>query len=200
METFAKKIRHGSGPRFDPLLEERGRWIAGEAQKHDIEMADDVIGVMAQANQQIVGDFNPFIEQFGEILPPNLERNFSGFFMRKNAIVFKVNPDKLAARIAILKEQLLIAKFVGPKPTSQEMEMWLITLNLELRGSTLTLCRNVGKSYFFMQGDDMDALHNALMLSPFKSKWGMYMLQSWVPYFHHNNPNNLAFPTCVALR
>ena len=151
METFAKKIRHGSGPRFDPLLEERGRWIAGEAQKHDIEMADDVIGVMTQANQQIVGDFNPFIEQFGEILPPNLERNFSGFFMRKDAIVFKVNPDKLAARIAILKEQLLIAKFVGPKPTSQEMEMWLITLNLELRGSTLTLCRNVGKSYFFMQ-------------------------------------------------
>ena len=163
-------------------------------------MADVVIDVMAETSQQIVRDLNPFKEQFGEILPPNLKMNSSGFFMRKDAIVFKVNPDKLAARIAIFKEHLLIAKFVGPKPTSQEMEMWLETLNLELRGSTLALCINVGKGYFFFQGDDMDALHNALMLSPFKSKWETCMLQRWVPCFNHDNLSNLAFPTWVALR
>lgn len=123
MESFAEKVRYGSGLRFDPLLEERGGWIAGEAQKRHMEMADAVIEVMAEASQTILGDLNPFKEEYGEILPSNLEKNFSGFLMRKDAIVFKVNMDKLAARIALLKDQLLIAKFVGPKPTSQDMGM-----------------------------------------------------------------------------
>ena len=39
-ETFADKVRAGGGMRFDPMLEEKGGWIAGEAQRHDIEMAE----------------------------------------------------------------------------------------------------------------------------------------------------------------
>jgi hypothetical protein len=38
------------------------------------------------------------------------------------------------------------------------------------------------------------------MMSPFKSKWGTCMIQSWVPAFNPDNPSNLAFPTWVALR
>ena len=48
--------------------------------------------------------------------------------------------------------------------------------------------------------EDQDALHNALMLSPFKSKWGVCMIQSWVLGFIPDNPNNLAFPTWVTLK
>ena len=47
---------------------------------------------------------------------------------------------------------------------------------------------------------DKDVLYNALMLSPFKTKWGTCMLQSWIPGFNPDNPSNLAFPTCIALR
>ena len=108
-------------------------------------MADAVIEVMAEASQTTMGDLNHFKEQYGEILPPNLERNFSGFLIRKDAIVFKVNKEKLAARIALLKDQLLIAKFVEPKSTSQNMDLWLKTLNEGLRGSTLSFSSKVGK-------------------------------------------------------
>lgn len=38
------------------------------------------------------------------------------------------------------------------------------------------------------------------MFSPFKLDWGTCLLQSWIPGFNPNNPNNLAFPTWVALR
>lgn len=31
------------GIRFDPMLEEKGGWILGEALKHDVEMVDAVI-------------------------------------------------------------------------------------------------------------------------------------------------------------
>lgn len=38
------------------------------------------------------------------------------------------------------------------------------------------------------------------MLSPYISKWGTYMLQSWILGFNHDNPCNLAFPTWISLR
>lgn len=56
------------------------------------------------------------------------------------------------------------------------------------------------KGFFILSGEDRDALNNTLMLSPFKSKWGTCLIQSWVPRFNHDNPSNLAFPTWVRLR
>jgi len=201
METFATKVRYGGEPRFDPMLEERGGWVAGEGPKGDTVMSEAIIEVLAEASKQISGNqLNPFKEQYGEILPGKLERNFSGFLVRKDAITFKVDTQKLNARIALLKEQLLIAKFLGPKPAPQDLERWLTTLNQELVRSKVSYCMNVGKGFIFLRGEDPNAIHNVLMLSPFKSKWGTCMLQSWVPGFNPNNPSNLAFPTWVALR
>jgi hypothetical protein len=191
----------GGKPRFDPMLEERGGWVAGEGPKGDTEMSEAVIEVLAEASKQISeNQLNPFKEQAGEILPGNLERNFSCFLVRKDAITFKVDSQKLNARIALLKKQLMIAKFLGPKPAPLDLERWLTSLNQELGGSKVSYCMNVGKGFFFLRGEDSDAIHNALMLSPFKSKWGTCMLQSWIPGFNPDNPNNLAFPTWVALR
>lgn len=188
METFASKVRYGSGPRFDPMMEERGRWIAGRTQRHDVDMPDAMIEIMAESKQTAEGELNPFKEQIGEILPPNLELNFSGFLVRKDAITFKVDTHKLNARIALLRDQLLIAKFIGIKPPIQEMNVWLQTLNQALRGDALTFCRNVGKGFFFLESEDSNVLNNALMLSPFKSKWGTCMFQSWIPRFNPDNP------------
>ena len=64
----------------------------------------------------------------------------------------------------------------------------------------MSLCRNVEKGFFFLSGEDKDVLNKALMASPFRSKWGTCMLQSWVPGFNPDNPINLAFPTWVSLR
>lgn len=83
METFADKVILGGGSRFDPMLEERGGWAAGEAPKQDEDMMDVVIEVMAEASQgPAKGALNPFRAQSGEILPSNLERTFSGFLVR----------------------------------------------------------------------------------------------------------------------
>lgn len=120
--------------------------------------------------------------------------------VRKDVITFKVDVPKLLARMALLKDQILIAKFVGPRPHPQDMRRWLQALNHEFRGCMLTSCRNVGKGFFFLSGDDRDALNNALMLSSFKTKWGTCMFQSWVLGFNPDNPSNLAFPTWVTLR
>jgi hypothetical protein len=201
METFAAKVRYGSGPRSDPMMEEKGGWIAGETHRQDEEMPDAVIEILAETNQRLEGEEpNPFKGYQGEVLPPNLDRRFSGFLVRKDALKFKVDTEKLLARIAELKDQLLICKFVGPKPPSHIMRMWIQALNQELRGNTLSFCRNVGKGYFILSGDIEDALTQALMLTPFRSKWGTCMLQSWVPGFNLDNPSNLAFPTWVSLR
>ena len=164
-------------------------------------MPEEVIEELAEANNQTSnGKLNPFKMRIGETLPSNVERNFSGFLIQKEAITFKVDTQKLNARIALLKDQLLIAKFIGTKPQIQDINAWLQTLNLALRGNTLTICQNVGKGFFFLSSDNSDALHNALMLSPFKSKWGTCIFQSWIPRFNLENLSNLAFLTWVVLR
>ena len=89
---------------------------------------------------------------------------------------------------------------MGPKPPPQAMRLWIQTLNLELGENALSLCRNVGKGFFLLKGEDRDALNAALMKSPFRSKWGTCMMQRWVPGFNPDNPSNLAFPTWVSLR
>ena len=201
MESFAAKVRYGSGTRFDPMMEEKGGWIVGETRGRDEDMPDAVIEILAEANQRLMGEEpNPFKGHHGEVLPPNLDISFNGFLVRKDALKFKVDTEKMLARIAELKDQLLICKFVGPKPPPHIMKMWIQALHQELRGNTLSFCRNVGKGYFILSGDNEDALTQALMLTPFRSKWGTCMLQSWVPGFNPDNPSNLAFPTWVSLR
>lgn len=121
------------------MMEEKGGWIAGEEQRQDVVMENAAIEGLAEASQPIGGgDLNPFKEQNGEILPPNMERSFSGFLVRKDAMKFRVNTQKLLARIEMLKDQMLIGQFIGPKPSPQEMRLWIQCLNQELRGSTLT--------------------------------------------------------------
>lgn len=111
-------------------MEEKEGWILGVAQRHNIKMEDAVIEGLAEASQQIVqGDFNPFKGHNGENLPSNLERSFSGFLVRKDAIKLKVNTEMLFARIERLKDQLFFGKFVGPKPLLQAMRLWIQSLN-----------------------------------------------------------------------
>ena len=62
------------------------------------------------------------------------------------------------------------------------------------------MCRNIGKGFFFLRGENTNALHKALMFSPFKSEWNTSLLQSWISGFNPENLNNLAFPMCVASR
>ena len=130
------------------LASQRGGWIAGEGTRQDIEMEDEVIKRLAEASHQSPGgDLNPFKGHSGEIFPSNMERSFSGFLVKKEAIQFKVNIEMLLARINVLKDQLLIGKFVGPKPSSQAMKLSIQALNQELSGNALSLCRNVGKGF-----------------------------------------------------
>lgn len=89
METFAAKVCYGHVQRFDPMMEEEGSWIAGVEKKHDVEMEDAILEGLAEASQQSGGgNLNPFKGHNGEILPLDMERSFSGFLVRKDAIKF----------------------------------------------------------------------------------------------------------------
>lgn len=35
IQSLATKVQYGSGERFDPMMEEKGGWILGEAPRHD---------------------------------------------------------------------------------------------------------------------------------------------------------------------
>lgn len=89
-----------------------------------MEMENAVLEGLAEASQQLGGgDLNSFKGYNGEILPSNLERSFSGFLVKKDAIKFEVNTNFFFARIECLKNQILIGKFVGSKPPPQAMRL-----------------------------------------------------------------------------
>jgi hypothetical protein len=77
-------------------------------------MVDTVIEVMEEASQHTFKDvLTTFQAQSGEVLPSNLKQNVSGFLVRKDDVSFKADSQKLFARIALLQDQLVIAKFVA---------------------------------------------------------------------------------------
>lgn len=106
-------------------------------------------GLAKASNHILEGQLNLYKGLVGEVSPTNLERNFSGFLVRNDAITFRVDIQKVKAHIALWNEQLLIAKFVDRTPTLQDMEMWLQALNQELRDNSLSFCMNMGKGFFF---------------------------------------------------
>lgn len=120
MESFTEKVEYGGRIHFDTMLDFKKGWISREALKHDVEMVDTVIEVMEEASQRTFKDgLTTFRAQSGEVLPSKIERNISGFLVRKDDVSFKVESQKLFACIALLQDQLVIAKFVGPKPNSR---------------------------------------------------------------------------------
>lgn len=129
------------------MLEDKGWWIVGEILRQDEDMAEVVIKYMANASQGKSNDvLNRFRIQYGEMLPLNMERTFSRLMVRKEAVAFKVDSQKLLTLIALLREQLLITKFVGPKPNAQTLENWFQTLNHKLEGNPLYFWINVERA------------------------------------------------------
>lgn len=82
----------------------------------------EIIVLVEENRQASKHTLNLFYAKIGEILPSNVETIWSN--IRKDAIPFKVDSHKLIACIALLKEQLLIARFVGKKPNPQGLGFW----------------------------------------------------------------------------
>lgn len=86
--------------RFDPMLEGNSGWMSREAPKLDIEKEDVVIELLAEASQHISKDvIDPCRTHIGEVFPLNVERNLSGFFIKKDGVPLKVDFQKLLSHI-----------------------------------------------------------------------------------------------------
>ena len=51
METFAMKVRYGSGDCFGPKLEETTGWVSREVPTYNEEMAEVIVKALAETNQ-----------------------------------------------------------------------------------------------------------------------------------------------------
>lgn len=71
------------------------------------------------------------------------------FLVRKGAVPFKVDTQKLLTSIALLKEQPLTAKFVGPEPNLQVFEIWLQTLKQGSSGFFISFIDMLGRATSF---------------------------------------------------
>lgn len=83
------------------MLEENGGWISWEAPKHNMEMANVIIEVMAKCITEDA--FHVFRARIGDILPPNVKRNFTKFLIKNWQSHSKIDSQVLLTCISILE-------------------------------------------------------------------------------------------------
>ena len=112
MESFAAKVRFGGGLQFDPLLEGKGGWIAGEAQRHDVETKSwrrqetkSLMAIQIRLEAKVVRSF-PHTQK--EVL---VGSQYGGMPIIK----FKVNSEKFACAHCIVKGSTIDRIICGPQ-------------------------------------------------------------------------------------
>ncbi len=59
---------------------------------------------------------------------------------------------------------------------------------------------NLGKGFLMLKTEGPDTVRKLLMLTTFKTNWGMCIFQGWVLGFNSNNPQGMRIPTSITLR
>jgi hypothetical protein len=106
-----------------------------------------------------------------------------------------------------LQTYAIIACFLGGTPPAYQLRNWLEALKLEV--GVVTLGRTLGHGFFILQAQDTEVVRAILLLTPWRSRFGMCVFQKWVPGFDPHEerggsllaaPQGMKIPTWSKLR
>jgi hypothetical protein len=111
-----------------------------------------------------------------------------------------------------LTQFVSIICYVGGALPQASIPQWLIHLQRETR-CLLAFGRVLGKGFCMIKTTDVEALQNLMLLSPYRSPFGLFVFQRWMPNFdpnaecgiattgHNNNAvRGLKIPIWITLR
>jgi hypothetical protein len=139
-----------------------------------------------EGQEQLPTALHPTKVQKGEQLPPGYSRSYASLLLRDLKREIHVNQDAVKHEMEFLQAYAITAFFIGGKPPEHLMYEWLEKLKDQVKG-LLARGRNLGRGFFILKADDLDVVKNLLLLTPYRSKHGLFVFQRWIPNF---NPNN----------
>jgi hypothetical protein len=142
-----------------------------------------------------------------ESLPEGFTRSYAGFLLKGGNREIEVDQDVVEQEMQWLQNFAVIACFLGGTPPAYQLRNWLETLKVEV--GVVTLGRTLGHGFFILRAQDTAVVRALLLLTPWRSRFGMCVFQKWVPGFdpHEERGGNLSaapqgmkIPTWITLR
>jgi hypothetical protein len=135
----------------------------------------------------------------GEELPQGFERSCTGFLLSNKLLEVKVNQATVKRDSEHLQKHAIVAYFVGGQQSPAALTQWVIVLQKQV-GDWVGIGRSLGRGFFQLLSRQPAVTQKILMLTPYKSRWGTCIFQTWMPGFNASRPVGLKVPTWVTLK
>jgi hypothetical protein len=208
-EGRSTQAHGGRNERETPGAAQGGQHGSGSSER--VNSVTETIEVVFEGQAKSPTSLHPTKAQEGEQLPPGYSRSYAGLLLKDLKREIQVNQDAVKQEMEYLQTFAVIAFFIGGKPSEHLMFEWLEKLKEHVQGP-LVRGRNLGRGFFILKANDKDVVKNLLMLTPYRSKFGLCVFQWWVSDFDPNTDiggpakgskgqtNGLIIPTWITLR
>lgn len=193
MTSFAEKVR---GPNL-PQDSRDSKQPPSTTSTATEEVEEDLVEVITIQNSNAT--IHPTQATEGEKLPDGYSRSYGGFLLRHDARIIPVDQHMVRREMDYLARHVLLAFFVGGRPSQHSLPNWLELVQRQV-GGYVAIGRNLGRGFFQLRTKDAGIIQKLLTLTPFKSRWGNCVMQNWVPNFNSANPKGMKIPTWITLR
>jgi len=80
----------------------------------------------------------------------------------------QVNENVVKIKMAFLYDHIIIASFVGIRPSPMAYNSWLANLNQKIRGGKMLFDYNLRRRFFMFKIEGLNIVKKLLMFTPFK--------------------------------
>jgi hypothetical protein len=84
----------------------------------------------------------------------------------------------------------MIVNFVGEKRSPITFNVWFAHLNQKV-GAMVMFDYSLGRGFFLLKFDRHTIVKKLLMLTPYKTSWGLGIFQKWVPSLNLSYPKGM---------
>lgn len=194
MATFANKVRQGPQNVVTHNPDNTRPSDFGRASDDTDPALIDAINFQGNSAK-----IHPTKAEDGELLPDGYSRSYVGFLFRTTCREIEVNQSVVKKEIDYLQRHVVLASFVGGRPSSAILSYWIEHLKRHI-GGWVAIGRNLGRGFFQLRLRDPGMLQKLLMLTPYRTRWGTCIMQNWVPNFDPSNSRGMLVPTWITLR
>ena len=131
----------------------------------ELETASTASNLTSQIPKLVPGT-NPIKPSTGESLPDGYACNYAGFLIKTEKKRIYVSEELVATEARFLQDHLVVAGFIGGRPSSSGLTTWLSKLNAAIKGGLISYCGDLGRGFICLKASNQHAASQALILTP----------------------------------
>ena len=171
---------------------------------NDSSTVDTIMSLPTEQPLEQSGQLGPRINPTklgeGESLPDGYAKNYAGFLIKTTRKRVHVSEELVVAEVRFLQDHMIVASFVGRRPSSAGFDLWLSKLNAGISGGSLSLSGDLGWGFTCLKASSQLAARQALLLIPCRIDSFLCIFQQWTPNFDPSSSKGMLIPTWITLK